>query len=231
MYLRNDSNFLAHYTIKLYDITWFGDKLPQTSMVKTPWANELPQLGLELGAPCCKSDALPNELKGYPTSPMLVGRRISIPLHSPPFYWTMFALEHVRVDFFLGHDLPKRLAFFLTRLHLGRTGTSNPNYILSHFSLPDYSWAGRARITRIATPHTGSKARSVNMVKTPWANELPQLGLEPGVPCCKSDALPNELKGYPTSPMLVGRRISIPLHQVISFNQKSAKKFESFLMI
>jgi hypothetical protein len=25
----------------------------------------------------------------------------------------MFALEHIRVDFFLGHDLPELLAFFL----------------------------------------------------------------------------------------------------------------------
>ena len=44
---------------------------------------ELPRLGLEPGAPGCKSDALPNELKGYPTSSVLVGRRI-IPQHSPP---------------------------------------------------------------------------------------------------------------------------------------------------
>ena len=59
-------------------------------MVKSPWANELPQLGLEPGARCCKSDALPIELKGYPTSSVLVGRRISIPQHPPPFYWPMF---------------------------------------------------------------------------------------------------------------------------------------------
>jgi hypothetical protein len=133
----------------------------------------------------------------------------------------MFALEHVYVAFFLTPwegraRLTRTVTFFLghdsPELSPSSLGTTHPNCDRL-FPTP---WAGRARITWIATPHTGTNARSVIMVKTPWANELPPLGLEPGAPCCQSDTLPLELKGYPTSAMLVGRRISIPLHRTVN---------------
>jgi hypothetical protein len=111
--------------------------------------------------PGCQSDALPIELKGYPTSPMPVGRRISI------YSTTLSSLK------FLNYVRPRTymLPFSFTpwegwtqltwtthisafSLPHGKDGPEVPELLFSVFAREDTS----------ATPHTGSSARSVIVV-------------------------------------------------------------------